>query len=59
MSCTEREEIINALEVIKNVCEENKCRESCPFNRGTVCKIQDSCPANWEIVEKFFWKALD
>ena len=57
----EREEIRNALKVIKSACEEIECEcgNLCPFYKEDFCMIQNSCPADWKIVDKYFWKVLD
>lgn len=45
-----QEEIINALEVIKNVCRESDCCEDCPFgNVGEDCMITGGVPEQWNI----------
>lgn len=58
MSCTEREEIINALEVIKDTCGVNECNNNCPFYKRSVCQIRSVVPCDWEISGGDFWKAF-
>lgn len=44
-------EIIDALNVIKNVCNEYECHADCPFNDGYNCVINELEPYNWNIVD--------
>lgn len=45
-----KEEILNALHVIKETCEEyDDCEDGCPFERNEDCLIQFSYPGAWKI----------
>lgn len=57
-----REEIINALEVIRDVCKEHHC-STCPLrhvngmSRG-ICELENS-PEEWELnTEEDAWRAF-
>ena len=56
-----KEEIINALKVIKDECFETRCND-CPFGRGeNNCKLLGTNPADWKIAElppPETWRAL-
>lgn len=60
-----KEEIINALKVIKDECEGTICGK-CPFGshisyNGTLCKLRLDEPVEWEIAElppPETWRAL-
>lgn len=56
------EEIINALKVIKEVCENNfsndKCK-TCPFEVDDVCGVTDLSPCNWKVSEYKKFQALE
>lgn len=56
-----KEEIINALKVIKDECAENKTCLVCPFGDSNCkCKLVDT-PCDWEIAElppPETWRAL-
>lgn len=57
-----KEEIIRALEVIKETCVERAECEGCPFFNGAVpfnCKIQHGNPEYWKINnEQVVWRAF-
>ncbi len=55
----EKQEIIGALQVIKDHCERrgSGCN-NCPLSDGENCKIQDDVPLNWEINNEKVWRAL-
>ena len=57
-----QEEIIHALEVIKETCNEHDECEGCPFfNRSLpfTCEILNDKPAFWKINEDpFVWRAF-
>lgn len=42
-------DIINALNTIKEVCEENERCEQCPFGDSRGCHIENSDPCDWKI----------
>lgn len=44
-------EIIDALKVIKSLCERNLCNDDCPFYDVSRCVIQNEVPNNWNIVD--------
>lgn len=44
-------EIVDALNVIQDICLDNACNDECPFYDGYVCVIRDEKPNDWEIVE--------
>lgn len=54
-----KEEILNALQIIKDTCEESKCC-SCPFgNIHEMCVIQDAPPSHWSFAdEEKLWRAF-
>lgn len=56
-----REEILKALHIIKNVCEESKDCEKCPFRYGfDDCCITMGRPDDWEMPnENTPWKAFE
>ena len=53
--------ITDALETIKQVCEESSCKE-CPFGvegDTTKCNIQNASPLNWHLREQEeIWRAF-
>ena len=55
-----QEEILKALHVIKETCEENECGDRCPFNGVNVgCLISDDAPIHWKINDPpVRWKGL-
>ena len=56
-----KEEIINALKMIKNVCNSLRYCTECPFycNSNGKCLIQATIPNNWDINEDtIVWRAL-
>lgn len=45
-----QEEIINALQVIKDVCNKNEKCVMCPLrSRGVGCTLMNTFPNQWEI----------
>ncbi len=60
-----KEEILNALQIIKDECKENGICRMCPFGdngiqHGTYCRLKQSNPADWIIQEeKNLWRALE
>lgn len=54
-----KEEICNALEIIKDICYRNTCSE-CPFGRGdNDCILQKYAPVDLEIEnQENVWRAL-
>jgi hypothetical protein len=52
-----KQEIVNALNIIKNICKHNQECEECPFYAKVPDWDEDSCliehgaPAYWDIVE--------
>lgn len=58
-----KEEILNALKVIRDICNSHKECATCPFykteNRRNVCSIRDETPNNWRISgTNERWRAL-
>lgn len=57
-----KEEIINALKVIKDECKGHCHCDACPFYTGVVgCKVKKTSPIDWEIAElppPETWRAL-
>lgn len=54
------EETINALALIKDICEEHTCSE-CPFGtKDGLCLLHDNCPENWclNAPRKETWRAI-
>lgn len=54
------EEIINALAIIQDTCEEHECSK-CPFGTNDgKCLIHDHCPAEWHFnaPRKETWRAI-
>ena len=54
-----KEDIVEALKVIKSVCEDNDC-STCPFgNKNSFCLIKGMTPNAWKInSETDVWRAL-
>lgn len=53
--------IINALKVIKEVCEDNisnRCK-TCPFEVDGCCGVTDLEPHNWKVSEYKKFQALE
>ena len=57
---SEREEIVNALNLIKKVCEEQSdCFDSCPFETNGRCAISEfDNPSEWNVNIENSWKVL-
>ena len=57
-----KEEIINALKVIKDECREQYGCNNCPFgNDAARCKVKGTSPIDWNIAElppPQTWRAL-
>lgn len=54
-----KEEILKALNVIKDTCSEFDC-VLCPFRSiDTSCIIQDEPPKDWKITEQESWRAFE
>ena len=58
-----QEEIINALKVIKDTCEEQQefdpCKR-CPLSKNGACILQEQPPQEWKIrTSPPEWKAFD
>lgn len=58
-----QEEIILALKVIQNTCNEapefNPC-EHCPLSKNGVCVLQEQPPSDWDIKPSpSIWKAFE
>ena len=57
-----QEEILKALRVIKEICNENGyCEETCPFeSEKHACLITHNYPGNWNINDESVtvWKGL-
>lgn len=56
-----REEILNALHVIKDICDDETIDcYNCPFgNDENLCRIKDRIPANWRIKDEEIWRAFE
>lgn len=47
MNEQEKEEILKALQLIKDICNSNRC-DDCPFGGGqSDCKIHSTMPYDW------------
>lgn len=56
-----REEILKALQVIKDTCSDETIDcDNCPFgNDGSLCKLKHRIPAYWELKkEDDVWRAF-
>lgn len=58
-----KEDIINALSLIKNICKSNTLCDACPFSRNVTkkCVVTGDSPMNWdikEIGEEEIWRAF-
>lgn len=56
-----KEEIINALKVIRDVCRECITCDVCPFGKkNDICLLDEHIPDNWDITEEYpeVWRAL-
>ena len=56
-----KEEILNALHVIKDECGEyERCDERCPFNANDECLVNINAPNYWKINDDGVevWKGL-
>ena len=60
MKITDGEKIIEALNVIKSVCENNSenCSK-CPFDIAGTCGVTDLQPCNWKIGKYNKFQALE
>lgn len=58
-----QEEILNALQVIKDTCEEMPASypcEHCPLSRNGDCILQEQAPEKWKIKSSHsVWKAFE
>lgn len=58
-----KEEILNALHVIKDTCSNVSDIQDCclcPFNDGDGhCIVAEQSPSAWDIVEKETWRAFE
>lgn len=53
------DQIISALTIIKNVCDENTC-DLCPLRKGGGCHVADNGSPNlWKLNEKDNWRAFN
>lgn len=54
-----KEEILNAVHVIKDTCSENNEYFTCPFSKeGHGCLIDTTIPSDWELVDEENWKVF-
>lgn len=54
-----REQIIQALTVIRDTCEEHDDCCECPFSNGGDCLIRsDESPEEWHLNDSKSWKAI-
>lgn len=44
-------EIIDALNVIKDVCNDSGCNHNCPFHNDLFCVIQNVTPEVWSVAD--------
>lgn len=58
-----KEEILNALHVIKDTCSNVTYIQDCgfcPFSDGDGhCIVSEQAPSDWDIVEKETWRAFE
>jgi hypothetical protein len=59
-----KEEILNALHIIKDTCQESTDTYGdcllCPFSDGDGhCIVAEQAPSAWDIVEKETWRAFE
>ena len=56
----EKQEILKALELIKNICKKQEHCDECSFGtRDGYCLIQDKSPEDWELNDtKPLWRAF-
>ena len=53
-------EILEALNMIKDICDEQEDCETCPFaDRVEVCHIQTKAPQDWDLRKERVWRAFD
>lgn len=55
----DREEILEALRTIQNVCKKHSDCKDCPFEKGTSCIILAQTPIDWKIRKASTWKAFE
>lgn len=55
----EKEEILDALETIKNVCVSRQNCEGCPLGDDDRCALMANPPCDWTIRNQNEWKALE
>lgn len=54
-----KEEILNALHLIKDICGENGECFTCPFSKeGQGCLIDNRMPCEWELIDEEKWKVF-
>lgn len=54
-----KEEILNALHLIKDICGENGECFTCPFfKEGYGCLIDNRMPCKWELIDEENWKVF-
>ena len=55
-----REEILNALHIIKDTCQESTDCLLCPFNDGyDHCIVNEQAPSAWDIKDEEPWRAFE
>lgn len=55
-----KEEIINALKIIQDECQNAGNCKYCPFgDSGGHCIVNEQAPSAWDIVEKETWRAFE
>lgn len=51
-------EILDALMVIKNVCQHYDRCINCPFFSIDMCNIKNTDPENWNLDSNYTWRAF-
>ena len=54
-----KEEILQALKTIQNVCRETKSCDECSLAKGGWCEIQNRPPEDWKIKSTDTWNACE
>lgn len=54
-----KEEILKALQTIKNICKEYSDCDPCPLAKGGYYGLRDRAPDSWKIKSTDTWKAFE
>lgn len=54
-----REELLEALRTIQNVCKKNQFCDTCPLSKNESCVLKEQDPVDWKIRVATTWKALE